>query len=88
MDLVTFGQQELGEIGAILSGDAGDKCLLHLRVFDGEIRNCPDVAEAGTAFVIALITGPAFQTWPGFVAIVAIALRVSMMQGAQAASSA
>ena len=29
MDLVTFSEQEIGEIGSILPCDAGDQCFVH-----------------------------------------------------------
>ena len=30
VDLVALGEQELGEVGAVLAGDAGDQSLFHL----------------------------------------------------------
>jgi len=27
VDFVVFGEKELGEVGAVLAGDAGDKCF-------------------------------------------------------------
>ena len=32
VDFVAFLEQELGEIRAVLAGDAGDECFLHQRV--------------------------------------------------------
>ena len=29
VDLVVLGEQELGEVGAVLAGDAGDECAFH-----------------------------------------------------------
>ena len=29
VDFVAFGEQEFGEVGAVLPGDAGDECALH-----------------------------------------------------------
>jgi hypothetical protein len=29
VDLVSLGEQELGEVAAVLAGDAGDECFFH-----------------------------------------------------------
>ena len=32
VDLVALGEQQLGEVGAVLAGDAGDQCSAHKRL--------------------------------------------------------
>src|SRR5258705_8734070 len=32
VDLVTFSEQELGQVAAVLSSDSGDQCLFHMNI--------------------------------------------------------
>ena len=39
VDVVSLAQEQLGQIGAVLSGDAGDECSLHIAL--GFLRGLP-----------------------------------------------
>jgi hypothetical protein len=43
VDLVALGEQELGEIGAVLPVHAGDECLLHDSPFATRISSIVDL---------------------------------------------
>ena len=55
VDLVALAEQELGEVGAVLSGDAGDECLLQNR-FSGVLR-CGDFTARGAGVLTPLVAG-------------------------------
>ena len=49
VDLVAFFQQQFGQVGAVLPGDAGDQCGFHYSTFGSMVRafSCPSPLYSG-----------------------------------------